>query len=255
MGPNGRDLIGVSVAAVSPDGSQGSVHAVGVLPDFRGQGLGTALLAGLEAAARSRGADRLVARYRSTVPGAAAIERLLEKRGWPPPARVRRLYGGRRDQVTVPFRDRLAEEVPRGDAFPWTALSASERQDIQLRLTGPSPTVPRALSPFRMPGRVEVDCSLGVRHEGRVAGWMITHRAGEDVLQFTGLYVDPDLRGTGTGPALLEMAIRRYLDETDRPRCVWMVDADKKRMQRYVERRLASVIDSTADEIAARKSL
>jgi hypothetical protein len=51
------------------------------------------------------------------------------------------------------------------------------------------------------------------------------------------------------------MAIRRYLDETDRPRCVWMVDADKKRMQRYVERRLASVIDSTADEIAARKSL
>jgi len=252
---HGTDLIGLSVAAANPDASQIAVHAVGVLPDFRGQGLGTALLAGLEAAARSRGAERLEARYRSTVPGAAAIERLFEKRRWQPPARVRRLYGGRRDQVTAPFRDRLAEALPQGDAFPWTALSPSERQDIQLRLTGPSPTVPRTLSPFQMPGRIEVDCSLGVRYGDRVAGWIITHRAGPDVLQFTCLYIDPDLRGAGAGPALLGMAIRRYLNETDLPRCIWMVDADKKRMQRYVERRLAPVIDSRADEIAVRKPL
>jgi len=252
---HGTDLIGVSVAAADPDAAQATVHAVGVLPDFRGQGLGTALLARLEDAVRSRGAECLAARYRSTVPGAAAIERLFEKRRWQPPTRVRRLYGGRRDRVTAPFRDRLSEALPRGTAFPWTALSPSERQDIQRRLKGPSPAVPRALSPFQMPGRIEADCSLGVRHEDRVAGWMITHRAGQDVLQFTCLYVAPDLRGAGTGPALLGMAIRRYLDETDRPRCVWMVDADKKRMQRYVERRLAAVIDSTADEIAVRKPL
>jgi hypothetical protein len=34
-----------------------------------------------------------------------------------------------------------------------------------------------------------------------------------------------------------------------------MVDAEKKRMQQYVERRLAPVIDSTADEIAVHKPL
>jgi GNAT superfamily N-acetyltransferase len=106
-----------------------------------------------------------------------------------------------------------------------------------------------------MPDRVVPDCSVGVRHDEQVAGWMITHRAGPDVLQFTCLYADPTLRGTGTGPALLGLAIRRYLEETDLPRCIWMVDAEKKRMQQYVERRLAPVIDSTADEIAVHKPL
>jgi predicted GNAT family acetyltransferase len=106
-----------------------------------------------------------------------------------------------------------------------------------------------------MPDRVVPDCSVGVRHDEQVAGWMITHRAGPDVLQFTCLYANPTLRGTGTGPALLGLAIRRYLEETDLPRCIWMVDAEKKRMQQYVERRLAPVIDSTADEIAVHKPL
>ena len=252
---HGNDLVGLAAAAGDRDSSRVAVHAMGVLPDHRGQGIGTAMLERLEDAARAEGADRMEARYRSTVPGAAAIERVFEKRRWQPPSRVRRLYGGGRDLVTDAFRSRLPDDVPEGEAFPWTALSPPARKDIQLRLTGPSPTVPRALSPFQMPDRVVPDCSVGVRHDGQVAGWMITHRAGQDVLQFTCLYANPNLRGTGTGPALLGLAIRRYLEETHLPRCIWMVDAEKKRMQQYVERRLAPVIDSTADEIAVHKPL
>jgi hypothetical protein len=153
---------------------------------------------------------------------------------------VRKLYRGQRENVPEVFIKKLAQrKIRTGDAFPWADLTATEREDLQARLEPDAErSIPQPLSPFQLSDTVEHDCSLGLRYDGRVAGWMITHRLAPEVLQYT------CLRGPGVGLSLLARAILRQAEETDIPRFIWMVDAEHTRMHRFLRGRFASVIDT-----------
>jgi GNAT superfamily N-acetyltransferase len=84
---------------------------------------------------------------------------------------------------------------------------------------------------------------------------MITHRLKPEVLQYTCLYVEPEIRGPGVGLSLLARAILRQAEETDIPRFIWMVDAEHARMHRFLSSRFASIIDTEDALLESAKQL
>lgn len=252
----GEQPIGIAAAAASTDADVATLHALKVLASHRGQGLGTELLERLEYLAEEAGAEVLQGSFRSSISSLAALERVLEKREWEPPKVKRYLYRGERSAVPDLFVQRLARNPAKGTLFKWEDLTDEERCNLQARLDPSADRpIPTALNPFQMQSRVEPSCSVGLRHEGRVAGWMITHRLSPDVLQYTCLYVEPEVRGPGVGPRLLAETIRRHAKRTEIPRFIWMVDVDKTRMHRFLDRRLGEVIDDRDKQLLAGKRL
>jgi len=236
--------VGVAAASDPDDSGISHAHALKVSPPHRGQGLGTDLLGRLEMHAREAGARVLEGRFRASISALPALERVLEKRNWEPPKVKRYLYKGKRAHVPESFLDHLSQAPAEGTLFEWADLTDPQRVDIERRLnaTGES-AIPTSLSPFQLEVEPDLDCSVGLRHEDRVVGWMITHRVTEDLLQYTTLYVEPEFRGPGVGPTLLAEAIRRHDERTDIPKFIWMVDAEKERMRRFIDLRLSEVVD------------
>jgi len=252
-----KQPVGIAAATRPTRTDESQLHALSVVPPQRGQGVATALLNRLEPVLAEQGAERIEAQYRESNATRRGLERVFEKCDWNAPRTVRRLYKGQRKNVPEAFIKKLAgRRMQTGESFPWGNLTTAEREDLQARLDPDAErSIPRPLSPFQLGDNVDYDCSLGLRYDGRVAGWMITHRLKPEVLQYTCLYVEPEIRGPGVGLSLLARAILRQAEETDIPRFIWMVDAEHTRMHRFLSSRFASIIDTEDALLESAKQL
>ena len=248
--------VGLTLGAPQADCERAAVHSLGVVPNHRRRGLGTALLGALERNLRQQGTSTVQASYRSSIEHRAALERILERRAWDAPRAVRRLY--RSSLGTIRHAPLLkANALPKGfSLFDWRDLTPDERDAIRRRqdsdLTGAHP---EALDPFQLPDRVEERCSIGVRRDGRIAGWMIVHRLREDVMQYTSLFVQPTVHRHQVASVLLAEAIRRQIHRTDASRGVWMVDLANAPILRFIDRHLRPYVDTEADVLLVGKRL
>jgi len=218
--------------------------------------LGTALLAALERNLQQRGASAVQASYRSSIEHRAALERVFERRGWDAPQAVRRLYRAQLGAIRhAPLLK--ANALPKGfSLFDWRDLASDERDAIRRRQDSSSTDAhPEALDPFQLPDRVEEQCSVGVRRDGQIAGWMVVHRLRDDVMQYTSLFVRPTLHRHQVARVLLAEAIRRQIHRTDATRGVGMVDLANAPILRFIDRHLQAHVDTTADLLLAGKRL
>lgn len=74
---------------------------------------------------------------------------------------------------------------------------------------------PRQLSPYQDPDRLEQGISTVLRWGGRAAGWLTVHRISFDTVQYSALYLHPNVRGHKLYWALLREAARRRLADPD----------------------------------------
>ena len=110
------------------------------------------------------------------------------------------------------------------------------------------------LTPFQEAPRLEPRVSLGLRQEGEVAGWIIAHRVSHDTLQYSTLFVKPELQRLGVGLALMVEARRRRM-ATDYEFAIFAVDPRNHRMLELVERRLAPLVVGTNQMLVSGKRL
>jgi len=248
--------VGLALGAPQTGREPAAVHSLGVVPNHRRRGLGTALLGALERNLRQQGTSTVQASYRSSIEHRAALERILERRGWDAPRAVRRLY--RSGLSTIHNAPLLkANALPQGSSlFDWRDLAPDERDAIRRqRGSGSTEAHPEALDPFQLPDRLDERCSVGVRRNGEVAGWMVVHRLHDDVMQYTSLFVQPTVHRHQIACVLLAEAIRRQIRRTDASRGVWMVDLANAPILRFIDRHLRGYVDTTADVLLAGKRL
>lgn len=250
-------FIGLALAEVLPAGDVARVLSLFVAPEHRRKGVGTSMLAHLEHALAREGCTHATLSYRSNWPSAPVLKRLLEKRGWPP--------AGARLLICKTSTERIAEApwlddvtLPKGfSVFPWTELRSEEEAAMQRRQREEDGGwYPRTLTPFQAEERLEPLNSLGLRRNGEVVGWMITHRTAPDTIQYTSLFLAPELQGQGYGLPLLAEAIRRQVAVAEEiPHGIFQVEVENEPMTRFLNRYLRPYMVSLADLRRSRKRL
>src|SRR5690606_26304005 len=113
---------------------------------------------------------------------------------------------------------------------------------------------PPALSPFQLEDRVHPELSLGLRHDGRVIGWLVCHQVGEGLAQFTAMFVEPGHPRIGRGVPLVAEAASP-LPSSDATRAIFAIDAENRPMIRFFERRLRSHIAGESEMLRSIRRL
>ncbi len=227
--------LGFGLAKCSPGSALGDVLSLFVEPNYQRRGIGAKLLELLETGLAAVGCREARIGYFSPAPSLSAVERILEKRGWGPP-KVRML--------SVEIGSAIAREAswvqnvrtPAGfEIFSWNELLLRDHRALEaIRETAPD-----TLWPFREDVRPDPTCSVGLRRNGEVIGWMIVHWAGGHRLVFASLFVRAPWRRSALNLALLTEAIRRaYAHYGEAATALVEVQIENAPMRRLLERKL-----------------
>jgi GNAT superfamily N-acetyltransferase len=241
------------VTNLRPGGRTAEIVSLVVRSDARGRGLGKLLLASVEAELEGRRVASVDLLFRETWAHTDALRSLLAGRGWSTP-RTEVVLAGTDDRfLGQPWlRER---PLPAGyEIFAWTELTVAERRAI-VRRQQREAWYPESLSPFQMEERIAPEVSVGLRHRGAVVGWLVVHRATDEVLQYTALFVEPGHGKVGRGLPLVAAAARRQTRDTDVPRAIFMVRADNTRMLRLLDRRLLPYLAERTELLRSGKRL
>jgi GNAT superfamily N-acetyltransferase len=253
----GEPPIALAVAELPADGAPGSSELLSlfVAPDRRGTGIGTALVAAMEAALGARGSALVEAVYTSGKPAIAAIERIFEKRGWTPPElRTISVRFTIQEALSTPWYGKLGLLPPGATIFPWKDLTAAERAHLH-ESNARSPWIPNSLQPWRHDciGFDEVS-SVGLRYGGEVVGWVINHVVAPRTVRFTCSFMRKDLSRRARIVPLYSEAIRR-LSETDCETCTLVTPTVYPEMVQFLRKYCAPYVGFTGETRGTRKAL
>jgi hypothetical protein len=82
---------------------------------------------------------------------------------------------------------------PKYEIFPWTELKESEQEAIQERMK--TDNLWLKFNPFVGGNLIDTISSYGVRYEGQVIGWSISHNMIPNQTTFAEMFVTPECPG------------------------------------------------------------
>jgi GNAT superfamily N-acetyltransferase len=224
-----------------------------VRPAYRRQGIASRLAAGLEEAAAGRACRELTASFERGRPMRDVVEHLLAARGYATPrlrALMCRVHDGGARLKTAPWFYKTS--MPASfKIFPWPELTAEERRTI-LERQASAPWYPSNLDPFGDERIMEPLNSLGLRLNGEVIGWSITHRIFPDTIRYTYLFVREDLQPFGIAIPLLLASMRGQIDSpiiTTVPNATFKVPLTFGGMVKFLRGRMAPYVSELNDVV------
>jgi hypothetical protein len=188
-------------------------------------------------------------------PSTASLERVLEKRGWETPeTRTVTIRFTPEQALSMPWFGRVRLPSPEYEIFPWVELRRQERVELE-RSQAESPWIPTGLEPWRhdVYGFDEAS-SLGLRHRGRVAGWVINHRVSSAVVRFTCSFMRKDLGRRGRILPLYSASILA-LRESGCRHCIFVTPVGYSSMVEFIKRRGAPWAEFFAETRGSTKVL
>jgi len=225
------------------------VHA-----EERNRGIGTALLTRVEQALRDRGATLAGAVYMTGRPDVAALERVLEKRGWSSP-RLRMLVCEADPATLAAPWLRRRRVSPGWSMVSWADVTEEQRRSL-LESQAAEAWIPADLVPFDHEAAGDPETSVALLREDRVVGWLITHRLSPLLVRYTCSFLRPDLQRTGTLLSLYgEAAARQAAVQNGSGRAIWTVPVQHEAMVRFVRRRMAPFLRSLRETRGSIKRL
>ena len=233
--------IGLALAEIRPDG-QAEVLSIFVKPTHRQQGVGTALLAHLSAELKLRGCANAHLVYTTGQPTTPALERLLQNSNWTAPHPRMLVCKSNLDRIVqAPWMQRStlpsAYQICR-----WAEVTPAERLDIQQRQET-CPWIPPDLVPFQYEQELEPLNSLGLRYQGQVVGWVITHRLAADTIRYTCSFVREDLQKMGRIIPLYVNAIQTQ-NQANIAKGIWTVPFCHASMIQFVKKRMSPYLNA-----------
>jgi len=246
--------VGLVLAQLYPGENCGELLSLFVIPEYRQQGLGKVLLTQMEEELNHRRCSQVGLVYlpNATTP---ALERILEQRHWfSPQPRMLVCRSTTTHLQEIPWLNLHHLLPPTYEIFPWTKLTRRERKTIQKQQTG-SLSYPDILSPFNEEHLMEPVNSLGLRCQGEVVGWMITHRVAVDTIRYTSLFVKKELQSIGRALPLLATAIKLQLENPEATKAICTVTVDNAPMVKFAQRRLFPYLSDLRQSMGTFKSL
>ena len=243
-------MVAVAIASIGSTPGTSRLKSLLVQEAHRHRGIAQGLLAALEQRLHAHGARRLEVTYPGGSTSADVFTHILRKAAWHVPAEPVLIFTASTRIATAPWMGIHA--VGKGELFPWSELSAAETIELAAA-RGTSQWFPEALGPF--PERpVEPVCSIGARYQGRVVGWMLSHRVDASTVRYSRLFVRQEFRRQVCGVALFAEALRRQ-HAAGIPTSICAVSRANAAMLRVIKRRVEPYLDSTASVCFAAKEL
>lgn len=225
--------VGLALAAMEANGRTAEILSLFVQADSRNLGIGTSLLVRSEQVLSDRGCQEAQIVYLTGKATTPALEHLLDKRRWSPPVPRMIVCQGDTKILEAPWIEMYETLPPSFAVFPWCELTDGERRDLQRRQEE-SPWIPEGLVPFQHEENLEPLTSFGLRYQGEVVGWLITHRIDPDTLRYTCDWVREDLQKTGCLLTLHVKAMRRQA-RAKIPKAIWTVPLQFSKMVKFEE--------------------
>ena len=217
--------------------------SVFVRPEERRQGVGTALVAAVEEAARERGFKELAAVYTTGKPAIEWLDRIFSRQGWQPPepGSLTVSFRPRNALASPAFEERLLRAYARGlEIFPWSELTAEEEEEMR-RSNQERCWIEPSLEPWQFdPGRLD-SSSVGARYRRRVVGWVINHRIVPGLVRFSVSYLRRDLSRRGGIMALYHASLRHIEGKGSSCYCTFITPFSYPRMVAFVRRWIAPI--------------
>ncbi len=224
-----------------------------VIKSQHGFGLGRKLISQMQQLAKSRGINSLTLSFRWDTSFRQQITKTLHRLDWDSPKKELMLYKFSPEifmQMAWCQNMRLPTEF---EIFTWDTLTKQEKQHI-LNRQEQSDWYPVGLSPLFDNPDFESANSVGLRLHGDVVGWMITHRVHADVIEYSSLFVSPELQNMGRGIHLIVEAVKRQ-NNLGIERAIFQVQAENSAMLSFVERRMAETITAQTGRWFSKKQL
>ncbi|MEG4395517.1 TIGR03032 family protein [Microcoleus sp. BROC3] len=200
-----EQLVGMAIAEILPN-QTAELISLFVSQGLRQQGIGGNLVKFLEKGLTENQVRVMDVKYQVTDLTNVALEPLLKQRAWQPPKAVFILAQTTTEKISQApwlYKYPLPESF---EIFPWVSLTQTEKQIILARKD-----YPEALNPFSDDSRVEPLNSLGLRYQGEVIGWMVTHRVAPDTIRYSSLFVGQKFQKLGRGISLIAESIKRQM--------------------------------------------
>lgn len=236
----GNEAIGLVLAAVpTSTGEVPQVLSLFVVAAHRKQGVATRLILEIEKLMRGGGVSTLEAVYMSGKEGVPAVERILEKRGWPAPAvRTVTLRFTLEEATRTDWYGRLPLRPPDYEIFPWTEVTDADREGLR-RSNESSRWIAEGLEPWTHDEHgFDPISSVGLRYRGDIVGWVINHRVSADTVRFTCSFMRKDLGRRGRILPLYTAAIDR-LRAAGIGNCLFVTPVEYPNMVAFVKNRCA----------------
>lgn len=245
--------VGFVSALCSSNQTRASILSLFVEPTHRQQGLGKQLLAQMQQVLSNLGYQQVDLTYRSDIV-TPALEHILKQHNWLPSRPYSLVCSAQvQDFKKAPwmYRHPLLASFT---LFPWLELTPQQRQEIQAQQQA-GLRYPPELDPFREEDKIEPITSLGLRYQGQVVGWMITHRIAPDTIRYSSLFVNQDLPKIRCAIPLLAAALKRQIENPELPTLTFVVMAYNTPMIRFLHRHLAPYLTSIHPAWTATKLL
>ncbi|MBZ6074822.1 GNAT family N-acetyltransferase [Microvirga puerhi] len=251
---SGSDAVGLALGVRGPH-AEWELLSVFVMDLLREQGIGGALLRRLEGEFASQGYQTGV-HFLTVDPADQRSVRFLMREGWAKPVIVKLICRSTMEQAfKTPWLVR-AQMPAHHRVISWSNLAASQRDAIA---AGIGNWIPRELDPFDVEADYDDSTSIalvaGEESEGRVAGWVLTHRLDGSTLRWTCSFVDPAIQGSGRIlPLWLEVA-QRQRELAEMENFVFTVPLTQPRMVRFATRYMRPWLTSLAYSCMTTKRL
>jgi GNAT superfamily N-acetyltransferase len=240
--------IGLAIASVIKyqDGDvSAELLSIFVSNDYRSCGVGTALLTAIENELYQIDCRRIILVYRTGKPTTPALEHILKKCHWSlPQTQLLICKATLNSIIDAPWIHRYTLPAV-FSTFLWSELTHDERIAIQNKQEVEK-WYPESLSPFQESQIIEPLNSLGLRYNGEVVGWMITHRLATDTIRYTALFVTEEFQKMGRAISLLAEAIHLQ-NNSNIPKGIFCVKPENQPMCGFIKRRMAPYITSTIE--------
>jgi GNAT superfamily N-acetyltransferase len=245
--------VGLAIAEIAPgERAAAELLSLFVVADHRGQGVATKLIEGLEDDLRRYGASSLDAVYMTGKPAIPAVERIFQKRGFPPPEQRKIVVRFTPEEAATTEWYGKARLPPGAEVFSWADLTPGELEDLK-RTHEETPWIDPDLEPWRMSDRFDPVSSVGMRKDGRVVGWVINHPIGPNLLCFTTSFMRRDLARRGAIFSLYVASLERLMGTG--VTCTFVTSSQFASMVRFVLRRCAPYISYCGETRGVSKAL
>lgn len=215
----------VGLALAARAGQEAWLYSVMVQSLYRQQGIGTQLVAEMEAWLRASDCMCLHADYTGEGRYIPYIERILAKNNWSAPQVWSYVhifdvplppddpYLVRKRFFAAPSGE-LGRDLPPGFAYQhWTDLSEAQREAIRERQAASGNTwYEPGVSPFNEAMPIFGGSSMALLHHDKVVGWMICQHPGETRVIFSNMFISPEVRGQKLGFKLVNEAVYQFFE-------------------------------------------